>query len=121
MSQTVVVVGATPNPERYAYRAMRALLHHGYHPIPVHPTAEEVLGVHCRRTLSDVTETIDTITLYIGPDRLAPLIESILAAKPRRILMNPGAESEELAAAAQTAGILVVRGCTLVMLQDGTF
>ena len=50
-----------------------------------------------------------------------PLIEAIVAAWPRRIIFNPGAENEELAAAAREAGIEVVEGCTLVMLRTGTF
>ncbi len=35
--------------------------------------------------------------------------------------MNPGAENEELAAAASSAGIEVVEACTLVMLKSGLF
>jgi uncharacterized protein len=35
--------------------------------------------------------------------------------------MNPGAENEELAAAASSAGIEVVEACTLVMLRTGLF
>jgi len=49
------------------------------------------------------------------------LIDEIVAAKPQRIILNPGAENEELAAAASGAGIEVVEGCTLVMLRTGLF
>ncbi len=62
-----------------------------------------------------------TITLYLGPARSTPLIDEIVAAKPQRIILNPGAENEELAAAASGAGIEVVEGCTLVMLRTGLF
>lgn len=121
MSRIVVVLGSTPNPERYAHKAMRALMYHGFHAIPVHPTAEEVLGQSCRRCLEDVSEAIDTLTLYVGPETSSQLIAAILASKPRRILMNPGSENDDLAAAAVAQGIEVARGCTLQMLQDGTF
>lgn len=121
MAKTVVVLGATPNPDRYAYRAMRALLHHGYHAVPVNPTVPEVLGQPCFKSVSEVTTPIDTVTMYVGAARSEPLIPEILAAKPRRIVFNPGAENENLAAEAEKAGIEVVRGCTLVMLHEGTF
>ncbi len=49
------------------------------------------------------------------------MIDEILAAKPQRIIFNPGAENEELAAAASSAGIEVVEACTLVMLRTGLF
>ena len=121
MARNVVVLGATDNPDRYAYRAMRALLHHGYNAIPVNPTIPEVLGLPCRKSLSDVTDPIDTVSMYVGAARSEPLIPQIVAAKPRRIIFNPGAENDRLAAAAEKEGISVVHGCTLVMLQDGTF
>ncbi|MGI8955917.1 MAG: CoA-binding protein [Chthoniobacterales bacterium] len=49
------------------------------------------------------------------------MIEEIVAAQPQRIILNPGAENDELAAAASSAGIEVVEACTLVMLRTGLF
>lgn len=121
MATNVVVLGATPKEDRFAYKAMRALMRHGYHAIPVNPTVSEVLGQPCRKKLADVTEPIDTVTMYVGEARSEPLIPEILAAKPRRIVFNPGAENDHLATQAEKEGIEVVHGCTLVMLQDGTF
>jgi predicted CoA-binding protein len=121
MAKTVVVLGATPNQDRYAYKAMRTLLHHGYNAIGVNPTVNEVLGQRCLKSISEVSEPIDTLTMYVGAARSEPLIPEIVSAKPRRIIFNPGAENEHLATEAEKAGIEVTRGCTLVMLQDGTF
>jgi predicted CoA-binding protein len=121
MAKNVVVLGATPNPDRYAFRAMQALLRHGHHAIPVNPAVPEVLGQPCKKKIGDVTEPIDTLTMYVGAARSEPLIPEILAAKPRRIIFNPGAENDRLATEAEKEGIEVVHGCTLVMLQDGTF
>ncbi len=67
----------------------------------------------------NVAGPIDTVTLYLGAVRSTPLIPEILAARPRRIIFNPGAENEDLAAQAEPRGIEVVHGCTLVMLQNG--
>ena len=41
--------------------------------------------------------------------RSTPLIDDILKAKPRRIILNPGAENEELEKAASSAGIETVK------------
>jgi predicted CoA-binding protein len=121
MAKTVVVLGATQNPDRYAFRAMRTLLHHGYSAIPVNPAIEEVLGQPCCKKIGDVAQPIDTVTMYVGAARSEPLISEIVAAKPRRIIFNPGAENDHLAAEAEKEGIEVVHGCTLVMLQEGSF
>jgi predicted CoA-binding protein len=118
---SVVVLGATPKPDRYAFRAMQRLQGHGYKAIPVNPAFDEVLGESCYASISDVPRPIDTVTLYLGAARSTPLIDDILKARPRRIIFNPGAENDELASAASSAGIETVNGCTLVMLGSGRF
>jgi len=120
-SETVIVLGASPKPDRYAYKAMEMLDEYGHHPIPVNPAFEEVLDETCYAKISDVPGPIDTITLYLGEARSSQLADEIIAAKPRRIIMNPGAENDDLDAKATAAGVQVVHGCTLVMLKTGQF
>jgi len=119
--EIVAVMGASPKPDRYAYKAMQMLRTHGHRPVPVNPAFEEVLGATCYRSIADVPEPIDTVTMYLGKQRSDPLIEEIVAARPRRIIMNPGAENDDLAAKAEAAGIEVDYACTLVLLQTGAF
>jgi hypothetical protein len=120
-SETVAVLGASPKPDRYAYKAMQMLRQHGHRAVPVNPAFPEILGETCYRSLAEVPGPVDTVTMYLGKQRSDPLIEEIINAKPRRIIMNPGAENNELAAKAEKAGIEVDYACTLVMLQTGTF
>jgi predicted CoA-binding protein len=117
----VVVLGATPKSDRFANMAMRSLQQHGLKAVPVNPAFPEVLGERCYSSISEVPQPIDTVTMYLGPTRSEPLVDEIIAAAPRRIIMNPGAENDRLAAEAKKAGIEVVEGCTLVMLQGGNF
>ncbi|HEY3601854.1 MAG TPA: CoA-binding protein [Chthoniobacterales bacterium] len=117
----VAVLGASPNPERYSNQAVRLLARYDYRPIPVNPAFEEIEGLTCFPNLAAIGEPVHTITLYVGPARSTSLMEEILAAGPRRIIMNPGAENDALAEAASSAGIEVVEGCTLVMLRTGLF
>jgi predicted CoA-binding protein len=120
-SETVAVLGASPKPDRYAYRAMEMLREYGHRAIPVNPAFPEILGQKCYGSITDVPEALDTATLYLGKARSDPLIDEILKANPRRIIFNPGAENADLAAQAQARGIKVVEGCTLVMLRSGSF
>ncbi|MBA2742743.1 MAG: CoA-binding protein [Chthoniobacterales bacterium] len=120
-SEIVAVLGASPKPDRYAFRAMEMLRQHGHRAVPVNPAFEEILGEKCYRSIADVVEPIDTVTMYLGKQRSDPLIGDIVQAKPRRIIMNPGAENGDLAAKAEAAGIEVDYACTLVLLQTGGF
>jgi len=119
--ETVAILGASPKPDRYAYKAFQMLREHGHRAIPINPAFDDILGEKCYPKIADAPKPIDTVTMYLGEARSNPLIDEIIAAKPRRIIMNPGAENPALAAEAEEAGIEVVEGCTLVMLQTGQF
>ena len=119
--ETVAILGASPKPDRYAYKAFEMLREYGHRPVPVNPAFPEILGEKCYPKISDVPGAIDTVTLYLGEARSALLIDEIIEAKPRRIIMNPGAENSVLTEKAENAGIEVVEGCTLVMLRTGQF
>ena len=119
--RNVAVLGASPKPDRYSNQAVRLLASFDYRPIPVNPAYDEIEELPCFPNLGAIDEPVHTITHYLGPARSTPLIDEIVAAKPQRIILNPGAENEELAAAASGAGIEVVEGCTLVMLRTGLF
>ena len=119
--RNVAVLGASPKPDRYSNQAVRLLASFDYRPIPVNPAYDEIEELPCFPNLGAIDAPVHTITLYLGAARSTPLIDEIVAAKPQRIILNPGAENEELAAAASGAGIEVVEGCTLVMLRTGLF
>jgi predicted CoA-binding protein len=119
--ETVVILGASPKPDRYAYQALQLLHENGHRTLPINPAFDEILGEKCYPKISDAPGPVDTVTLYLGEGRSNPLIDEIIGAKPRRIIMNPGAENRALAEKAEEAGIEVVEGCTLVMLRTGQF
>lgn len=121
LAETVAVLGASPKPDRYAYKALEMLHEHGHRPLPINPAYTEILGEKCYPTIAEAPGPIDTITLYLGEARSSTLIHEIINARPRRIIMNPGAENSALAARAEEAGIEVIEGCTLVMLRTGQF
>jgi len=121
MSETVAIIGATDDHTRYAYKALKMLQSHGHRPIPVNPNLESIEGIKAYHTLKDITEPVDTVTLYVRPEISSKLVDDILAVNPRRIIMNPGAENQDLASAAAQSGIQVLRACTLVLLSTGKF
>ncbi len=121
MKEKVIVLGASPKPERYAHKAQMLLTQFGHHVLPVNPAFESIEGVPCFKRLEDVPGPVDTITLYLGPPRSEPLIESIIAKKPKRVILNPGTESELLQKRLTAAGILPQIACTLVLLTTSQY
>lgn len=119
--ETVAIMGASARPERYAHKAMKMLLEYGHRPLPINPAYEAILDQPCYPNLSAAPGPIDTVTLYLSAERSDPLVEEIVRTKPRRIIMNPGAENRSLADRAKDAGIEVMEACTLVLLRTGQF
>lgn len=119
--ETVVVLGASDKPERYSNRAVRLLIEKGHRPVPVNPRLEQVEGLKCFADIEEVGGPVDTVTVYLNPGQLAGLAGRIVAKRPRRVILNPGAESPEAEALLAGAGIKVVKACTLVMLRTGQF
>ena len=117
----VAVLGASPKTDRFSFKAVHMLKDFGHTPIPVHPAGHTVDGVSGLKSLDDITEPVDTLTMYVGPDISNGELEKILRLKPRRVIFNPGSENEPLAEKLEAAGIEVVRACTLVMLRTAQF
>lgn len=116
MKEKVIVLGASPKPDRYANKAQHLLKSYGHEVYPVNPAFGEIDGLTCYKTIEEVPVNVDTITLYLGPPRSEPLIDSIIAKKPKRVILNPGTESELLRSRLAAAGILPQTACTLVLL-----
>lgn len=120
-SKTVAILGASEKQDRYANKAQQRLMEHGYPVIPVSAAGKNVLGVTGVKSLRDISEPVDTVTLYVGPKSLQPQLTDLLALKPRRVIFNPGTEDPAIQQALADAGIHVVEACTLVLLSIGQF
>ncbi len=115
-----LILGATPDPSRYAYLAANRLMRTGHPIVNVGIKKGEVAGVAIEKA-ETVYDDIDTITLYVGPQNQPPLYDYILATNPKRIIFNPGTENPELRRMARERGIETLSACTLVMLSTGEY
>ena len=121
-SKLTLVVGATDNPERYAYRAADLLQAKGVPMIPIGIKkgvvfGEEILDLRQKPILAG----IHTITLYLGPQNQPEWIDYLIGLQPKRIIFNPGTENSLFFQKAEDAGIEALEACTLVMLTTGQF
>jgi len=118
----VIILGASPNPERFSYKAANALVALNYNIVPIGLKSGKVAG----KTILDIRtlpfiDRVDTITLYMNSRNQEAFHNYILSLKPQRIIFNPGAENDQLAKMAEDRKIKVINDCTLVMLSSGYF
>ena len=119
--QNVVVLGASPKSHRYSNKAVRLLLEHGHRVIPVHPAVETIEGLAVSHDLTDITDHIDTLTLYVSAAVSSSLQDDIVGLNPDRVLFNPGTENASLRKTLEDHGIRTQEACTLVLLTTGQF
>lgn len=115
-----LVIGASPESDRYSYFAVKQLKRYGHEVIALGAKEGEIEGIPIIKGKPALKE-IDTITLYINPFRQEEFYDYILDLKPKRLIFNPGTENSAFMWRAKLEGIEVLDACTLVMLSTGQF
>lgn len=115
-----LIIGASNNPQRYAYKAAERLLAY-QHEI-------ELLGLRSAEIFGKTIDTekksfsnIDTVTLYVGPQNQLEYYDYVLSLKPKRVIFNPGTENPEFESLLTENGIIAEEACTLVLLGTGQY
>ena len=120
MKKKTLVLGASTNPERFAFMAVRKLKYSHVPVVAVGLREGEISGVRIEKPFSKFEE-IHTVTLYVGPKNLPAYYDYILGLKPKRVIFNPGTESPAFAETLALSGIEVVYACTLIMISTNQY
>lgn len=115
-----LVIGATTNKERYAYKAIHNLVGKSHQVV--------ALGIKEGMALDVKIETekkqflgVDTVTLYVNPKNQKEYYDYILSLKPRRVIFNPGTENAEFYEILKANNIGYEESCTLVLLATNQY
>lgn len=120
MNKPTVIIGASPNQERYSYKATVKLKNYGHSVYPLGIRAGNIEG-ETIITDKPPLKNIDTVTMYVGAQNQAAWYDYVLSLQPKRLVFNPGTENPELVKLASEKGIECVEACTLVMLSIGNY
>lgn len=115
-----LVLGASTNPDRYSYMAIKNLRLKGYDVVALGRRGGKVKDVDIEVDPIDIND-LDTVTLYLNAGNQKPYYDYIIDQAPKRIIFNPGAENKELVKLAKEHGIKTMNACTLVMLSTGLY
>lgn len=115
-----LIIGASENPDRYAFKAAGKLLNYGHEIFLI----GHKKGEFCAHDIYDTMiafEDVHTVTMYIRPELQEVYYNYILSLKPQRVIFNPGTENDEFATMLTKHNIEVAEECTLVMLSLGVY
>jgi len=115
-----LVIGASSKEERPSYECISKLLDKEIPTEAISGRPGNIGDIEFHVGKPELID-IDTITLYLGKQNQPPLYDYIVGLKPRRVIFNPGAENPEFEEILIQNDIEPIVGCTLVMLNIGTF
>ena len=116
-SRTIALVGASPKPDRPSHGVMRYLLANGYRVIPVRPLdCDDVLGVPCVASLSEIAEPIDLVDVFRRLDACPGVVREAAEVGAKAVWLQLDLVSPEARALAAEAGMDYVEDeCTAIV------
>ncbi|ROS41695.1 CoA-binding protein [Amycolatopsis thermoflava] len=104
-ANTIAVVGLSRDPAKAAHSVPAAMQAAGFRVIPVHPSADELLGEKVYRSLADIPEPVDIVDVF-RPAREAPRVaEQAVAIGAKTLWLQQGIASAEARRIAESGGL----------------
>lgn len=116
MNQTVAIIGASSNRNKYSNKAVRAYIEKGWTVYPVNPNLQEVEGIPCYKSIEDVPEPIDRISIYVPPSIGINLLPAIARKKYNELYINPGAEDDKFMQKAKELALSPIYACSIIAI-----
>jgi predicted CoA-binding protein len=115
--KVVAVVGLSKDPSKASYQVAEYLKQHGFHIVPVNPTADEILGEKSYKSLLEIPveiqKTLEIVDIFRPSADVLPIVEQAVQLKrlygvPYVVWMQLGIINEQAAELARKAGLTVV-------------
>jgi predicted CoA-binding protein len=108
--RTIAMVGASPNPSRPSYFAMKYLLAKGFQVIPVNPghVDKTILDQRVYGALGDIDRPIDIVDIFRNSDAALAITREAVRMGAKVVWMQLGVRNDEAAGLAEDAGLKVV-------------
>jgi predicted CoA-binding protein len=108
-AESVALVGVSANPLRSSNFVATYLTRTNLRMYPVNPNYEEVLGLRCYPSLSDLPEIPDIVDCFRRAEELPAVVEEAIAVGAKVVWFQLGLRNDHAAATAIEAGLEVVQ------------
>ena len=113
------VVGASQDRTKYGNKVLRTYQQNNLTVFPVNPRADRIETLQAYPDLTSVPATIDGISVITPPAVTEQVVKEAIELGIAHLWIQPGAESQQAVASAESAGMTVISGgpCILVVLK----
>jgi predicted CoA-binding protein len=107
-AETWAVVGLRDDPNRTAYSIAATLQAKGKRIVPVHPTAETVLGEQGYATLADIPFPVDVVDVFVSTPKAGPVADEAVAIGAKAVWFQLGVLDQVAWIRTTEAGLMMV-------------
>lgn len=118
--KTTLILGASLNPERYSFMAVKKLIEKKIKVFLVGINKGQINGIKINNKFPSDKE-IHTISIYLNPEAQIEYLDSIMDLSPKRVIFNPGAENSQLFNLLSVKDIECENSCTLILLSTNQY
>lgn len=113
--QPWAVVGASQDKEKYGNIIYRDLKAAGYRVYPVNPKLDSVEGDTCYPSIQSLPEKPAVVDMVVPPQAVLKVLDDCKEAGIERVWFQPGSESDEAIAKAESFGMKVVANACIML------
>ena len=112
---SIAIIGASANRSKFGNKCVRAYQKLGWNIFPINPKEKEIEGVKCYPSLAELPQKTDRVSIYLPAQVTVSIIPDLLQAAVKSVILNPGAESDELIKGLRDNGINPKLICSIRM------
>ncbi|HLC92989.1 MAG TPA: CoA-binding protein [archaeon] len=113
---SIAIIGASANRDKFGNKCVRAYQKLGWAIFPINPKEKSIEGLECYPSLSEIPQKPDRVSIYLPAQVTVSIIPDLLGASVKSVILNPGAESDELVKALRDNGINPKLVCSIRMM-----
>ena len=95
-SNSIALVGASKNPDKYGNKILKDLISKGYRVFPINKFEKEIEGLEVFKNVTDLNEIPSIINFVVPPNESRTVTNYLVSKGYDNFWYQPGAESEEI-------------------------
>ena len=95
-SNSIALVGASKNPDKYGNKILKDLISKGYRVFPINKFEKEIEGLEVFKNVTDLKEIPSIINFVVPPNESRTVTNYLVSKGYDNFWYQPGAESEDI-------------------------
>jgi predicted CoA-binding protein len=117
-ASTIAVVGLSRYPAKEAHAVPATMQAAGFRIIPVHPSAEELLGENAYQSLEDIPEPVDLVDVFRPSPEAPGIARQAVRIGAKTLWLQQGIVSPEARRIAEDAGLDYVEDLCIAVVRS---